>query len=203
MNAEYPELSASFAQFGWRTEQLSDQSVEDVFTAIQKLGDLFHVSDRAQMLTQELKSRLDALRKRTENQPKLRVLVVLSRNYDAKTLEEVYIVGHDALCAPLLEVAGGQNAYTGTSPFPKVTPEGVLHLAPEVILEVMPDQFLSENSETVTETFNRAWGTLPMLPAVRNGKIFRVRESDAALIPGPSMILWAEKTAEILENARK
>ncbi len=203
MNAEYPELSASFAQFGWRTEELSDQSVEDVFTAIQKLGALFHVPEHALTLTQELESRLDTLRKRTENQPKLRVLVVLSRNYDAETLEEVYIVGHDALCAPLLEVAGGQNAYTGSSPFPKVTPEGLLHLAPEVILEVVPDRFMTENPETAPETLDRAWGTLPTLPAVRNGKIFRVRESDAALIPGPSMILWTEKTAEILENARK
>ncbi|MDO4630332.1 MAG: helical backbone metal receptor [Planctomycetia bacterium] len=211
MNVQYPELSASFARFGWRAEELPDQSVEDVFSAIERLGEVFQVPECARSVTENLKMRLDTLRKRTENRPKLRVLVVISRNYDAQTLEEVYIVGQDALCEPLLKVAGGENAYMGSSPFPKVTPEGLLHMAPEVILEVVPDRFLPEsledmaNSEKVdkkeSEVLNRAWETLPTLPAVRDRKIFRIRESDAALIPGPSMILWAEKVAEILEKA--
>ena len=68
---------------------------------------------------------------------------------------------------------------------------------PDVILEIVPDEILRNVPK---ESLDAAWQRLSKVNAVRNQKIFRIAESEAALIPGPSMVLWAEKTAAILSN---
>lgn len=197
MNTHYAELEATFRRFGWTPEPIHDERVEDVFASIGHLGRLFQVEDRAEELAAGLKQRLENLREKTKDAPKIRVLLVVSRNYASPRLEDVYVTGHDGLCEPLLEAAGGVNAYTGKSAFPKVSPEGILSMDPDVILEIIPDSVRANVSD---EELDRAWKTLPGLRAVQNRKIVRLTESDAALIPGPSMVDWAEKTASLLSK---
>lgn len=196
MNCQSPEYEAVFQRLGWRVEALGDKNVEDVFAGIRRLGVLFQVPERAEKLTSELKKRLEALRVSTQNSPRKRVLLVLSRNYESPQLEEMYITGRDGLCEPLLEAAGGMNVYDGMSAFPKVTPEGIHTMNPDVILEIIPDRIRENMSD---EELDRAWKTLP-IPAVKNGNVRRLTESEAALIPGPSMVRWAEKAAEKINN---
>lgn len=197
MNTHYAELEATFRRFGWIPEPIHDERVEDVFAAIRHLGRLFQVEDRAEELAEGLEQRLENLRESTQNDQKIRVLLVVSRNYTSPRLEDVYVTGHDGLCEPLLEAAGGVNAYTGKSPFPKVSPEGILSMNPDVIMEIIPDSVRANVSD---EELDRAWQTLPGLRAVQDHKIVRLTESDAALIPGPSMVDWAEKTASLLSQ---
>jgi len=197
MNARNSELETTFRRFGWTPEPIPDERVEDVFAAIRRLGRVFQVEERAEELAGGLERRIEALRERTKNAQKVRVLLVVSRNFASSRLEEVYVTGHDGLCEPLLEAAGGMNAYKGKSAFPKVSPEGILSMNPDVILEIVPDAVKADFSD---EELNRAWETLPGLRAVRNRKIVRLAESEAALIPGPSMVDWTKKTAVLLGN---
>lgn len=200
MNCRAPEQAAAFERFGWHPETIPDEQLEDVFAGIRHLGTLFQVQDRAEQVISRLQSRLARLRQQTAAQPPIRVLLVLSRNYAGTQLEEVYVAGRDGLCDRLLRIAGGVNAYEGASPFPKVSSEGILNLNPDVILEVIPDSILAE---TPPEKLSQAWQALPMLPAVQKKRIFWLAESEAGLIPGPSMVLWAEKTAQILAPIRE
>lgn len=196
MNDRTPENVAIFKKYGWRVQTFHDECLEDVFASIRALGTLFHVSDRAENLVAALEERLERLRSSAQNLPPKRVLLVLSRNYESAQLEEVYITGRDGLCEPLLEAAGGVNAYDGTSAFPKVTPEGILSMHPDVILEIVPDQVREHWND---EALDRAWNSLP-IPAAQKGNVQRLTESEAALIPGPSMISWAEKAAEKIRS---
>lgn len=183
--------------FGWHPEVFPDKTIEDVFAAIRYLGKRFGVPERAKYLEEELEGRLEALRKKTGGHEAVRVLLVVSRNYESSQLEEVYLAGHDGLCEPLLAIAGGKNVYSGSMPFPKVSAEGLISMNPDVILEIVPDEILRNVPK---ESLDAAWQRLSKVNAVRNQKIFRIAESEAALIPGPSMVLWAEKTAAILSN---
>lgn len=192
------EKIARIRSFGWRPEVFQDKTIEDVFETIHRLGRLFDATERADQLVEEMRGRLETLRKKTQGNAPVRVLLVVSRNYESSRLEEVYLAGRDGLCEPLLEIAGGKNVYSGSMPFPKVSAEGLLSMEPDLILEIVPDEILKKTSK---EALDSAWLTLPSLKAVRNRKIFHIAESEAALIPGPSMVLWAEKAADVLKNS--
>ena len=124
-----------------------------------------------------------------------RVLFVVGRNHDAEGPEEVYITGNDGFCNALLEAAGGGNAYTGRNPFPKVSLEGILHMNPDVIVESVPAAIRGRISD---EEIVRAWRNVDVA-AVRNGAIY-VMDDRPALIPGVSMVGWAEKLQEKLSG---
>ena len=200
MTCRQPEKEAQMRSFGWDPLPIHDETLDDVFAGIETLGKRFQVPDRAEKLNDSLKARLRTIQERTRTLPKLRVLLVVSRNYASGQLEDVYAAGHDGLCEPLLDIAGGKNAYEGRSPYPKVSQEGILAMDPDVILEIIPDTAASEQTQ---ESLDRAWQTLPMLSAVRTNRIYRIPESSAALIPGPSLVLWTETTASVLEKARE
>ena len=200
MTCRQPDKEAQMRSFGWDPLPMHDETLDDVFTGIETLGKRFQVHERAEKLNDSLKERLHVIQERTRTLPKLRVLLVVSRNYASGQLEDVYAAGHDGLCEPLLDLAGGKNAYEGNSPYPKIAQEGIIAMDPDVILEIVPDSTAAEQTK---ESLDRAWQTLPMLSAVRTGRIYRIPESTAALIPGPSLVLWTEMTAEILEAARE
>jgi iron complex transport system substrate-binding protein len=98
-------------------------------------------------------------------------------NQDAGEITEIHAVGRDGFYSELIEAAGGQNAYTGTLPFPRLSRASLIFLDPDVIVEVIPDG-------TNPEEARRAWQKLASIRAVRNGRVF-VLADQAHTVPGP------------------
>lgn len=189
------DVQKNLENVGIRTHSLELRSVEAVYESIQQLGVMLQAEAEAETLVTEMKNRMETLRMNAEKMfpVRKRVLLVVGRNYDGNGPEEVYITGNDGFCNALVEAAGGENAYTGRIPFPKVSLEGILLMNPDVIVESVPEASRRRISD---EEIVREWKNVD-ITAVKNGAIY-LMDDRPALIPGVSMVGWAEKLQEKL-----
>ena len=189
------DVQKNLENVGVKTHGLELRSVDAAYESISQLGVMLQAEAEASELVAEMKGRMEALRQNAKKMfpVRKRVLLVVGRNYEADGPEEVYITGNDGFCNALVEAAGGENAYTGRIPFPKVSLEGILLMNPDVIVEYIPAEYREKISD---EKIVRAWRNVDVA-AVRNGAIY-VMDDRPALIPGVSMVGWAEKLYEKL-----
>lgn len=188
------EVRGSLEAVGLRTCSLDLRSVDAVYETIFRIGRLLDAGAEATTLVESLKTRMRTLSRGAEAIPrKSRVLLIVGRNYDATHPEDVFITGNDGFCNALLSVVGAENAYTGRTPFPKVSVEGILAMNPDVLIESVPTALRQEIPDA---EITRAWQTVNV-NAVRNGRIY-LMDDDPPLIPGVSMVAWAEKLQRIL-----
>ena len=121
--------------------------------------------------------------------------MVLGRNLAAGDLSNTYIAGSDGYYNDLVKLAGGANSYQGrTIAFPAVSAEGLHQLAPEVIIEVIPN--LGETGVD-SRRYEQAWRELPGLDSL-DGDDIHVFVSDYAVRPGPRFILLAMDMARAI-----
>ena len=186
------DLIQKLEPMGLRTLELPQNTVQDVFETIQRLGTLCGRQTEADALVRSLKERLEKVRQKSGQKPARRALLVVGRNYASEQLEDVYITGQDGLCSALLQFAGGTNAYVGRQAFPKISVEGILSLNPEVIVEITP----TAGAEDLTpEKLRGPWlNTLPQLEAVKKERLVFL-ENEPPLLPSPSMVDWTENLA--------
>lgn len=191
------EVADGLEAVGLRTVALDLRTVESVYASILRLGEVLDARAQAAVVVAGMKSRMAALEQNAEKRfpVRKRVLFVVGRNYDTRHPEDVFITGNDGLCNALLAAAGGENAYRGNTPFPKISAEGILLMNPDVIVESVPAALRQEMTDA---EIVRAWQTLDV-KAVRDGRIF-LMDDDPPLIPGVSMVAWAEKLQRMMEN---
>ncbi len=184
------EVLARVEGVGLRTLAFDLRTVAGVYDSIRRLGEMLDARAEAAVLVEDLESRMETLR---QNAAKMfpvqkRVLFVVGRNYTAHRPEDVFITGNDGFCNALLAAAGGENVYRGNTPFPKISTEGLLIMNPDMIVESVPTALRQKQSDA---EILRAWQTLDV-KAVRDGRIL-LMDDDPPLIPGISMVAWAEK----------
>ena len=184
------DVRASLEAVGLKTCALDLRTVESVYASLLSLGKMLDAEREAETLIAEMKSRMETLRQNAEKNfsQRKKVLFVVGRNYDARLPEDVYITGNDRFCNALLEIAGGENVYTGKTPFPKISLEGILLMNPDIIVESVPEALCREFTEA---EIVRAWEKVNV-KAMRNGEIYLMDDSPP-LIPSVSMTGWAEK----------
>lgn len=188
------ELKQTLERYDQKVLEIPQRSLEDVYTSLRLLGKTFGVEAEAEAKITEIRQTLRKLAERCQKKRPQRILMVVGRDYQSERLEEVYIVGKDGLCNPLLEIAGGKNVYTGETPFPKISEEAILQMNPEVILEIQPN----ETQQSMNETFSRkAWERLSEVEAVKRGQIFFMK-GEPPLLPSPILTQWIKYLAELL-----
>lgn len=141
-----------------RTERL-----EDIIAETQKLGEAIQQPQKAVVAIQSLRDRLDAVRRRVENKPRRRTLLVREHTADA-------VVGRDNFLDDILTIAGGENVVTAPG-WLSIDRETLLSLQPEVVVVLLP-----EASPQVVRDAEQLWRTLPQIPAVRNGRVHILTE---------------------------
>ena len=95
----------------------------------------------------------------------------------------------------MITYAGGVNVYNRHDiAFPVISKEGILHLNPEFIIEMVPDTGEKGLEE---EMIINEWESFSDVDAVKNNHIY-VLKQDYAVIPGPRFILLLEDLARIL-----
>ena len=173
---------------------LDHRRVETILQSLISLGDLCDANDRASVLVSQLRDRIQAVRNRAINQTCPRVLVCVGRNMGTPTIEEVYVAGRPSFYDELITLAGGINAYQGDLPYPMVSGEGLMHLDPEIIIDMVPD--LEQQGINVSDVLNQ-WQTFADLCAVKNRRLFLFTE-DYVVIPGPRFIRILEHLSEVI-----
>ena len=141
-----------------------NDSVADIIDTIEFLGRLLDREDKAKEVAGHVEASIAAVKKRTENLPRKKVLLVVGRN--PGTLEDIYVIGQNNYINELIEIAGGENVVKNERFSLKLTREAILTLDPDVIIEVNHEQ--PDKEEEIVEI----WNGLPEARAVRNGEVY-------------------------------
>lgn len=141
-----------------------NDSVEDIIDTVNFIGGLLGRDEKAGEVTGHIRDSIAAVKKRTENLPRKKVLFVVGRN--PGTLEDIYVIGQNNYINELIEIAGGENVVKNDRFSIKLTREAILTLNPDVIVEVNHEQPDKE------EEILRIWKGLGESRAVRNGQVY-------------------------------
>ena len=185
-----------FREMALRSLKTKSTSIEGILTSIDKIGRLFDKADQSLALRKKITDYMKFLQEKTENLPKLRVLIIYWRQLGEKKITKVYIAGNNTFFNDLISIAGGVNAYQGTKAIisPLVSAEGILHMNPDVIIEIKGT--LLESGFTVEEALGD-WVNLADLDAYKRKKIFILHEQYIG-IPGPRITRTMQDIAECL-----
>jgi iron complex transport system substrate-binding protein len=187
------QYDQAFAKLGLPLTVVCHKSVEGILESIGTIGRAGGVAPRAARLVAELRARLDRVRRKTAGLQRPRVLFSIDRTPGTGHVEDAYIAGADGQFDRIIEIAGGTNAYPGRVRFPVVSSEGILHMNPQVIFDMVPRLAPGANRQAVRADWNELGG----VEAVAAGRVY-VLDDDYVSVPGPRVILFVEKAARLI-----
>ncbi len=164
-----------------------------VETCIVELGKSLGRCDEAAALVERFRSRIEAVRRRTADRPRPRVLLTVSRRPDR--LANLLTTGRGTFLNEMLDIAGGINVFGHLDmAYPQVSLESIVARRPEVIIELMPEV-------TVTAALKRdmlnQWRTVGSFPAVNERRIFFLTD-EHCLIPSLRYVEIIERVSRLL-----
>jgi iron complex transport system substrate-binding protein len=175
---------------------LPDSSLEDVYAAARQLGGATGRAKTADELVRHLQSDLARLKDQAravseEDSHKVTQKALFVTGALSDPVRSIWVAGPGGYLDSLLRMAGGKNVLeAGARPWQEISPEQILWLKPDVIVEVREvSSQMSLRDEAVA-----AWRRLPGL-----GKVRVVTLADpAVLLPGPRVNVMLEKMIEAL-----
>ncbi len=193
--ATHTEAAKSLTNLGLRCATVDQQSLDTILEGILIIGRECGVPDRAAALEISMRDHMDSVRKATAGRKKPTVLVVVGRDYSAPAFDQVYISGKAGFHGQLVELAGGQNAYQKPGiTYPSISAEGMLHMNPDIILEMVPD---IKGTGRTKDSIAASWDSLPGIPAVKNKRVY-VFTGHYVTIPGPRVVSFLYEIAHVL-----
>jgi iron complex transport system substrate-binding protein len=183
---------ARFAAAGIRTFEYRHRGLDHVVDTMRTLGRLTGRRAEAERQAASLLDRIDAVRTRVRDRPRVRTLLVFERQ--PGTLRSLYASGGAGFLNEMLDAAGATNVFADVER-ESVQPshETLLARAPDVILEVRA----SGPQATREEEARAAWSALASVPAVRNGRV-HVLTGEYLVVPGPRVAEGVEAMAKAL-----
>ncbi|MHC4401956.1 MAG: ABC transporter substrate-binding protein [Planctomycetota bacterium] len=186
---------SAFEKLKLSTVAVNHKSVDGILESIESIGRACGAGARAASIVSDVRSRLERIERKTARRDRPRVMVAIERTLGTGRLEDVYIAGCDGHIDRIIELAGGKNAYQdGAVRFPVVSREGMLHMNPQVIVD-MASGVAGETSRR--EAIRADWQQLSQVEAVKQGRVHLV-DDDYAFVPGPRFILLVEKLARLI-----
>jgi len=168
-DAQSPLIQPQLKQLGLRTLAVPSCTLEDVFVAMNLLGQATGHAAQARELAAQVRSKLDTVRLRTSRLPRRRVLLVVDRT--PGTLRDLYVATRGSFLADLIDIAGGECiAAPEPAGYSRISKEAVVALAPDVIID-----FVHGSESRLGEDPVAVWGDLSLLHAVRERQVYPVR----------------------------
>lgn len=165
-------------RLGLRTVAVRHETVDDILESVHIIGQAVGRTTAAEALTASMRSSLHkAAGKNRTDRP--RVLVAISRQNWGQGLHHLYIAGTDNFHHELIELAGGANAYDGPLPYPSVTMEGLLAMAPDVIIDIIPPEAAAQTDH---RKLAADWA---LLSEAGHQPRIAILSNDYAAVPGP------------------
>lgn len=186
-------LVSTASQLESLTRQLDEQkiavyvtnpkSLDEVFTSIEKLGDLFGTVEKAKQLSNDLRSRTQKVETAIASAKPVRVFYQVSG-------EPLYTIGRDAYLTDLIKRAGGISV-TADVPtgFPRYSDEAALASKPDAIILPTGGSMGNANSSVAAALKNS--------PAVASHRVYKIND-DHLSRPGPRLIDGLEEMARAL-----
>jgi iron complex transport system substrate-binding protein len=157
------------------------KSLDEIFQALVRLGDLFGTKARADELVSNLNSRASHVREASQRKMSARVFVQISN-------DPLFTIGKESFLTEVLEYAGGISVTKDVpTAYPKLSKETASALDPEAI--ILSD---SEDNKEPNAVFKNS-------AAVRNGRVYRIN-ADIISRPGPRLVDAIEEIARDLNS---
>lgn len=170
-------VADSLTRLDYNILTLQIDKIEDLWTAIKKIGMATDCEQQADELVNNLKGKLNDLQGKTNSLNKTKVLWVIQN-------EPLRVAGRNTFINELIELAGGENAVGPTiQQYPSVSTEELITCQAQVIIQSAMEP---DNIEKQQQTAEDYWSKYPNLPAVENNRIF-VLYSDEVLRLGPRL----------------
>jgi iron complex transport system substrate-binding protein len=178
--AQAPILAYNLKQLGIRSLVTPNQTVSDVFSAINDVGAAVGKQRAAQILSASTRATLERVRKRTASATRPTVIVAVDRS--PGSLRDLYVATQKSYLADLVEIAGGRVVAPPTaSGYSKISKETLVALNADIVLELRPGS-LAKN----TQRARADWQELPSLKAVRGSRIYALTDD---FIPHNSQLI--------------
>jgi len=143
---------------------------------------------------QELKNKLEKFDIKTKGKKPVRTLICIDRSYGTGQIQNLFVAGADSFLSDAVARAGGENVAASIGLLaPTLSAEGVIHLAPDVIIDIQ----ISGRNETQGLSDWQSLGD--KVPAVKNHHILTLTD-DFASIPGPRTPMLIEKIVRYFES---
>jgi iron complex transport system substrate-binding protein len=164
------------------------ESIEELYGAIQKIGQATDNNVAAEQLAANIKNQIEKIHKKTSSVRKVKVLWVMQA-------EPLRVAGTNTFINQIVELAGGQNAI-GPTPdqYPSVGTEAILGCGAEVIIQSAMGTEDIAKQQVAAEEF---WSRFANLPAVKDKRIY-VIDPDTVLRLGPRLPQGAQAVAKCL-----
>jgi iron complex transport system substrate-binding protein len=177
---------------GIRTLAVPSQTLEDAYKSIELVGQATGEEEAARRLLEQTRASVQTVRLATERLPRRRVLCVVDRV--PGTLRDLYTAGEQSFIAQLIREAGGEPLSPPTrANWGKLQKEALVALDPDVVLDLMMHKAeggFDEDTLTV-------WRELPTLRAVREGRVYPLRE-ETVLHPSQFVGDTARRFAQLI-----
>jgi iron complex transport system substrate-binding protein len=193
--SEHGRVRSALADMGVELMTVRHDRIAGIIDSLPALGRACGAEAEGRQLASDFMARMKAVGEKTRGRPRRKVLISFGRTMGSGGIKEVYIAGKDGFYDKLVELAGGVNAYSREVPrYPKVSVEGLLDLAPDVIIDLVPDMTQRGLSR---EKVMAEWTVLSELKAVRNKRV-HILTGDYVEVPGPRFILLLEDIAPLI-----
>lgn len=202
LREEQTRLIQQLRGLGFHLLTVDHRNASGILKSIDQLGRACHREAQAQRLRASLEwdiASVEARIRQTTHRPK--VLVVLDRDVQSEKLHWAFVAGEDGFYDWLIEKAGGTRAIpAGQKGFMQVSPEGILRMNPDVIIETTeshgPDAARLPQAQQ-NALAERQWASLSSVSAVKNHRIYHFSQ-DYMVIPGPRFPRVLEKFAQAI-----
>jgi len=184
-------VADSLNRIGFNVLTLKIEKIEELLTAIEKIGIATGYKQSADDLAENIATQLNNLRSKFSSNKKVKVLWVVQN-------EPLRIAGKNTFVNELIELAGGENAIGPTlQQYPPIGSEELLVCGVEVIIQAAMGA--AGNIPEQQKAANLFWSKFAHLPAVKNNKIY-VIEPDTILRLGPRLPQGVELIANCLHS---
>ncbi len=196
----HQEFAARLRRSGLRVLTIEESGIDGIMRNLVRLARLCRAGESADRVIADLRNRMAALRKRTRGLKKPSVLVSVGRNMGDGGIRDVYAAGKEKFYDTMIETGGGVNCYQKTAvKFPKLSPEGVIRLNPDVIIDMVDDPYRNGASP---RKIRDQWLELKGVSAVRHLRV-HVMGGDHVVVPGPRFIITLEAMTRLLHPELK
>jgi iron complex transport system substrate-binding protein len=182
-------------RLGLATLQVDQGSISGVLESFVAVAAACGVAERGAAAADDLRRRLARVETAVRHERRPTTLFVVGRGAGTGRIETVWVAGPATFYNDVLDIAGGINAVDSSSVlYPELSAEGLLHVNPEVILDLLAD--LGDRRITVDQAL-ADWSGLQDLRAVSAGRLHPIAEP-WAVVPGPGIADLVERTARLL-----
>jgi iron complex transport system substrate-binding protein len=182
------EVAETLKRAGLNVLSLRVESIEELFTAIARIGQAGGYPEKGEQLVADIKKQIDQIRAKSSSAGKVKVLWIMQT-------EPLRVAGVNTFVNEIIELGGGQNAIGPTiDQYPSVGTEEILTCGAEVIIQSAMGTEDIAKQQVAAEKF---WSRYANLPAVKDKRIY-VIDPDTVLRLGPRLPEGAQAVARCL-----